>query len=92
MTPIDLKEYSRKELENEFMKMPNLETKPKEIHHEITIESTMVYKDKFCLGGTNENGEYINVWYDSHEFLKTVNIEKLKEIKSKLVQTINKIK
>ena len=89
---------TREELEKEFMKMPEIESveihqdRPDEFHYDLPIESSMVYKDKFCLGGTNEEGEFMTIWYDSHEFLKCVDKERLKEIKSKLIKTIKEIK
>tara|TARA_R110000822_G_scaffold205419_3_gene341946 strand:+ start:3808 stop:4128 length:321 start_codon:yes stop_codon:yes gene_type:complete len=106
MMPIPLEEPTKKDLENKLMEMPELEndgkkdeiSKPielkieREIHHELTLSSSMVYKDRFCLGGENEEGEYITVWFDSYEFLKCVDKERLKEIKSKLIKTIKEIK
>jgi hypothetical protein len=108
MMPIPLEEPTKKDLENKLMEMPDLEngmfgkqdeiSKPielkieREIHHELTLSSSMVYKDRFCLAGENEEGEYITVWFDSHDFLKCVDKERLKEIKSKLIKTIKEIK
>ena len=59
-----------------------------EVHHELRLSSSMVYKDRFCLGGENEEGEYLTIWFDSYEFLKSVNREKLKEIKATLIKDI----
>lgn len=103
----EYRNMTRKELESKLMEMPQLEhtrieegldhkgeieEEPRDLHYDLLIESSMVYKDRFCLGGTNEEGEYMVIWYDSHEFLKCVNKEKLKEIKSKLIKTIKEIK
>ena len=77
-----------KDLKEQLMKTHKLE----EVHHTLQLSSSMVYKDRFCLGGENEEGEYITVWFDSHEFLKCVDKEKLKEIKLKLIKTIKEIK
>ena len=102
---------TKKELEEQLMEMPELETQedlvdteyqrgwnnakkqqeadePVEVHHELRLSSSMVYKDRFCLGGENEEGEYLTIWFDSHEFLRSVNRERLKEIKSKLIKHI----
>ena len=116
---------TKKELEEQLMKMPELETQgvlvdPEyqrgwndakecleeqeqigsveihqdipdelvEVHHELRLSSSMIYKDRFCLGGENEEGEYLTIWFDSYEFLKSVNREKLKEIKAKLIKHI----
>jgi len=62
-----------------------------EVHHELRLSSSMVYKDRFCLGGENEEGEYLTILFDSYEFLKSVNREKLKEIKAKLIKHIKTI-
>ena len=78
-------------LEEQLMKMPELEENLKEIHHDLKIESSVACKDKFCLGGTNENGDYMTIWFDSYEFLKWIDLEKLEEIKTKLIKTIKKI-
>ena len=59
-----------------------------EVHHELRLSSSMIYKDRFCLGGENEEGEYLTIWFDSYEFLKSVNLKKLKEIKAKLIKHI----
>ena len=68
------------------------EKKIEETHHELSIESSMVYKDRFCLGGTTGEGDYLSIWFDSYELLKCLDEEKLKEIKSKLIKTIKEIK
>ena len=102
---------TKKELEEQLMEMPKLETQGDlvdteyqrgwndakkqqeadelvEVHHELRLSSSMIYKDRFCLGGENEEGEYLTIWFDSYEFLKSVNREKLKEIKAKLIKHI----
>ena len=72
------------------MKMPELEQEEEiqEKHDHLQIQSSMVYKDRFCLGGKNEEGEYITIWFDSYEFLRSVNHERLEEIKDKLIKHI----
>ena len=102
MIPIDL-EPTREELEKELLKMPDLEdtTIPfekykeaeeevqiQEKHDHLDIQSSMVYKNSFCLGGMNEEDEYITIWFDSFKFLEHVDKERLEEIKEKLVKYI----
>lgn len=95
MIPIPLEEeyrnMTRKELESKLMEFPELEEKLIEVQHDLILDSSMVYKDTFCLGGMNEQGEHMTIWFDSHEFLKCVDKKKLKEIKTALIKTIKKI-
>ena len=101
MTPIKL-EPTKKELQDKLMEMPDLEdtTIPfekykeeeeiqiQEKHDHLDIQSSMVYKNRFCLGGMNEDDEYITIWFDSFKFLEHVDKKRLEEIKEKLVKYI----
>mgnify|MGYP003146683524 CR=1 FL=1 len=93
----EYRNMTRKELESKLMEMPetlvDLENKEYvkdfvEIHDHLDIQSSMVYKNRFCLGGMNEENEYITIWFDSFKFLEHVDKERLEEIKEKLVKYI----
>ena len=59
-----------------------------EIHHTLRMESRMIYKNRICFGGTDEEGQYRTIWFDSLEFLHWMDKKTLKEIKKQLVKYI----
>ena len=62
-----------------------------DIHLQVKIESLMVYQSQICLGGTDDEGIYRTIWYDSHEFLKWINSDTIKDIKQKLIKDIKQL-
>ena len=56
-------------------------TKEKEeIHWHLVITGSMCHENEFCLSGTNDEGNYVTIWFDSYDFLQSVNTERIKEI------------
>jgi len=62
-----------------------------DIHLDVKIESLMVYKTQICIGGTDDDGIYRSIWYDSHQFVKWINKDTIKDMKEKLIQDIEQL-
>lgn len=53
------------------------------------INTFQAYKNELCLRGTEENGKEITIWFDSYDFLKWIDKEKIEYIKEQLIKHIN---
>ena len=57
-------------------------------HKRLNIHTFMAHENEVCLGGTDENGEEICMWFDAYEFIQWVDLQHIKET---LTKHINKI-
>ena len=48
----------------------------------------MVHENELCLGGTDEHGEDLTIWFDAYNFLEWIDTENLEYIKEKLIKYI----
>ena len=65
------------------------EEKYTQIHKRINnIHSFMVHENELCLGGTDEYGEDLTIWFDCYDFLEWIDTENLEYIKEKLSKYI----
>ena len=81
-------EKTKKELEDEIMKFPELEEKQEIIKRMNNINTFQAYKNEICLRGTDEYGNDFTVWWDSYDFLGWIDIENVQYIKEQLPKYI----
>ena len=55
----------------------------KTMHDINTFQS---YRNEVCLRGTDEEGNDLTIWFDSYDFLKWIDEEKLEYIKENLIK------
>tara|TARA_R100001594_G_scaffold150360_2_gene211220 strand:+ start:1218 stop:1487 length:270 start_codon:yes stop_codon:yes gene_type:complete len=86
MIPIEI-EPTRKELEKEFMKMPELEDEL--IHKRMNdINTFQAHENEVYLRGTDEYGKDFQICFDSYNFLEWIDTENLEYIKKQLTKYI----
>ena len=98
MTPIPLEDkitashlgvdLERQELEKQFLKMPELDQEEEITKRLNDINTFMAHKNEVCLRGTDEHGKDFTIWFDSYDFLKWIDEEKLEYIKENLIKHI----
>ena len=89
MIPIPLEEPTRKELEDQLMKMPELEQEEEMIHKRMNdINSFQAHENEVYLRGTDEYGKDFQICFDSYNFLEWIDEEHLKYIKKQLTKYI----
>ena len=89
MIPIPLEEPTRKELEDKFVEMPELEKEEELIHKAMNdINSFQVYKNEIYLRGIDECRKDFQICFDSYNFLEWIETEHLKYIKEQLTKYI----
>tara|TARA_R110001606_G_scaffold63384_1_gene146861 strand:- start:87 stop:365 length:279 start_codon:yes stop_codon:yes gene_type:complete len=89
MNPIPLEEPTRKELEDQFMKMPELEQKEELIHKRMSdINTFQAHENEVYLRGVDEYGKDFQICFDSYNFLEWIDTEHLEYIKEQLVKHI----
>lgn len=81
-------EKTKKELEKEFMKFPELEEKQEIIKRMNDINTFQAYENEVCLRGTDEYGKDFTVWFDSYDFLGWIDKDQLDYIKEQLTKYI----
>ena len=81
-------EKTKKELEKEFMKFPELEEKQEIIKRMNNINTFQAYKNEICLRGTDEYGNDFTVWWDSYDFMTWIYSDSLKYIGEQLTKYI----
>ena len=81
---------NKKELEEQLMKMPELEQEEKIEKHKWlnNINTFQAYKNELCLRGIDEDGKDLTIWFDSYDFLKWIDAEHLEYIKEQLIKHI----
>ena len=80
MRPINLDEEKTEET--------HVDLRQEDAHKRLNIHTFMAHENEVCLGGTDENGEELCMWFDAYEFVQWVDIDYIKE---KLTKHINKI-
>ena len=89
MIPIPLEEPTRKELEDKFVEMPELEQEQELIVKAMKkINSFQVYKNEIYLRGIDECRKDFQICFDSYNFLEWIDTEHLKYIKEQLTKYI----
>ena len=101
MIPIPLHEPTKKELQKQLMKMPELEQEEKElIDVEKLLQEEMIHKrmndintfqaheNEVYLRGTDEYGKDFQICFDSYNFLEWIDTEHLEYIKEQLTKYI----
>lgn len=79
-------------LKDKLMQMPELESETQDnskneaTHKRLNIHTFMAHENEVCLGGTDENGEELCIWFDSYEFIEWIDKDHIKE---KLTKYIN---
>ena len=88
-TKKELSEMTRKELEQELMKMPELEAPEQEIFkrmHDIkTFQCTT--DNEIYLGGTDEYGKDFIICFDAFDFINWINTKQIAYIKDQVKKT-----
>ena len=83
----EIMEKTKKELEEELMKFPELEQK--EITKRMNnINTFQAHENEVCLRGTDEYGKDFTVWFDSYDFLGWIDKDQLDYIKEQLTKYI----
>ena len=89
MNPIPLEEPTRKELEDQFMKMPELEQKEELIHKRMSdINTFQAHENEVYLRGVDEYGKDFQICFDSYNFLEWIDTEQIKYIKEQVIKHI----
>jgi hypothetical protein len=90
-TKKELSEMTRKELEQELMKMPELEASEQEIFkrlHDInTFQCTT--DNELYLRGTDEYGKDFTICFDAFEFLEWIDTEQIAYIKDQVKKHVD---
>ena len=87
--PIPLEEPTKKELEEQLMKMPELEQEEEMIHKAMNdINTFQAHENEVYLRGTDEDGQDFQICFDSYNFLEWIDTEDLKYIKKQLIKYI----
>ena len=90
-TKKELSEMTRKELEQELMKMPELEAPEQEIFkrlHDInTFQCTT--DNELYLGGADEYGKELIICFNAFEFLEWIDTEQIAYIKEQVKKHID---
>tara|TARA_R100001463_G_scaffold103671_2_gene158149 strand:+ start:767 stop:1024 length:258 start_codon:yes stop_codon:yes gene_type:complete len=81
-------EKNKKELEEEIMKMPELEENQEIIKRMNNINTFQAHENEVCLRGTDEYGKDFTVWWDSYDFIGWIDSEQIEYIKEKLTKYI----
>ena len=86
---IDLKELTKKELEDKLMEMPELEQEDELIHKRMNdINTFQAHENEVYLRGTDEYGKDFQICFDSYNFLEWIDTEHLEYIKEQLTKYI----
>jgi hypothetical protein len=89
MIPIPLEEPTKKELEEQLMKMPELEQEEEMIHKAMNdINTFQAHENEVYLRGTDEWGKDFQICFDSYNFLEWIDTEHLEYIKEQLTKYI----
>jgi len=99
MIPIPTEEYTKKELQDKLMEMPELESsipfeKYKEDEDELIhkrmndINTFQAHENEVYLRGTDEYGKDFQICFDSYNFLEWIDKEQLEYIKEQLTKYI----
>jgi hypothetical protein len=82
---------TKKELEEQLMQMPELETQEEMIHKRMNdINTFQAHENEVYLRGTDDYGQDFQICFDSYNFLEWIDTEQLEYIKEKLIKHINK--
>jgi hypothetical protein len=83
---------TKKELEEQLMQMPELETQEDELIHKRMndINTFQAHENEVYLRGTDEYGQDFQICFDSYNFLEWIDTEHLEYIKEQLTKHINK--
>jgi hypothetical protein len=81
---------TKKELEEQLMQMPELETQEDELIHKSmnNINTFQACENEVYLRGTDEYGNDFQICFDSYNFLEWIDTEHLKYIKEQLIKHI----
>tara|TARA_R110002167_G_scaffold280456_1_gene486056 strand:- start:41 stop:295 length:255 start_codon:yes stop_codon:yes gene_type:complete len=80
---------TKKELEEQLMQMPELETQDELIHKRMNdINTFQAHENEVYLRGTDEYGKDFQICFDSYNFLEWIDTEHLEYIKEQLVKHI----
>ena len=64
-------------------------TEPKQdTHKRLNIHTFMTHENEVCLGGTDENGQELCIWFDSYEFIEWIDKDHIKEKLTKYIKQI----
>jgi len=79
----------KEELEEQLMKMPELEQEQELIHKTMNdINTFQAHENEVYLRGTDEYGQDFQICFDSYNFLEWIDTEHLKYIKKQLIKYI----
>tara|TARA_R100001530_G_scaffold96038_2_gene66803 strand:+ start:565 stop:855 length:291 start_codon:yes stop_codon:yes gene_type:complete len=93
MTPIELEEeyrnMNKKELQEQLMKMPELEQEEEMIHKSLhDINTFQCVDNEIYLRGKDEMGKDFTVVFDAFNFLEWIDKEHIEYIKQKVIEYI----
>tara|TARA_Y100001963_G_C6580020_1_gene352964 strand:+ start:283 stop:525 length:243 start_codon:yes stop_codon:yes gene_type:complete len=75
-------------LDEEKIEETHVDLRQEDAHKRLNIHTFMAHENEVAIGGTDENGEELCVWFDAYEFVQWIDIDHIKE---KLTKHINKI-
>ena len=82
MRPINLDEEKTEET--------HVDLRQEDAHKRLNIHTFMAHDDEVIIGGTDESGEELCMWFKSHNFLDWINNDQIEYIKQKLIDYIDK--
>tara|TARA_R100000963_G_scaffold34055_1_gene27011 strand:+ start:133 stop:411 length:279 start_codon:yes stop_codon:yes gene_type:complete len=89
MIPIPTEEYTRKALEKELMKMPDLEQEEEPTYKSMhDINTFQCVDNEIYLRGKDEMGKDFTVVFDAFNFLEWIDKEHIEYIKQKVIEYI----
>ena len=79
----------KEELEEQLMKMPELEQEQELIHKTMNdINTFQAHENEVYLRGTDEYGQDFQICFDSYNFLEWIDKDKIEYIKKQLIKHI----
>jgi len=81
---------TKKELEEQLMKMPELETQEDELIHKAmnNLNTFQCCEGELYLRGTDEYGKDFQVCFDAYDFLNWIDTEQIEYIKEQVIKHI----
>ena len=80
---------TKKELEEQLMKMPELEQEEELIHKRMNdINTFQAHENEVYLRGTDEYGKDFQICFDSYNFLEWIDKDQIEYIKQKTIEYI----
>jgi hypothetical protein len=89
MIPIPTEDYTRKELEDKLMEMPELEQEEEMIHKAMNnLNTFQCCEGELYLRGIDEYGKDFQICFDAYDFLNWIDTEQINYIKEQLIKHI----